>query len=722
MKTNATNGGDFRVSANQSASIRSCRIIRFSPGMSLWRGILSQVRAKSEVPRVILFLYVASVFSSGLAGAIEYPDSTQPGRADGRIQGNRATVQNDVIALTFKTDSGKLRPLRLIDKASNNKIDCAGCEFFRIVLDNARPLCCSELKIKKPPRLEDDPADPCSFNLAGRFAGKKISSTLFHEEANLQIDWSLLLRDGSNYIHQLVTLSALGGKMVVKTIVLIDLPHAEARVAGTVSGSPVVAGTMFFSYEHPNSTSQVFEETRSEEPARRFVCRLDRNAPLIPTRPLTQSSVMGVVPRGQLRRGFLYYLERQRARPYHPFLHYNSWYDIAWSGRKMNEAECLDVISHFGTELVKKRGVKMDSFVFDDGWDDNTTLWQMLSSNFPRGFRPLTNLARKYDSAIGVWLSPWGGYGQAKRQRLEYGKQQGFETNRRGFSLAGPKYYARFRQCCLDMMGTYAVNFFKFDGTDAQLLRETEALFGLIDEMRLKSPELFVSITSGTWASPFWLWRGDNIWRNGADMGFFGKGTRREQWITYRDMNTYRNVVKAGPLYPLNSLMLCGINNGQRGTGSDLAPFGKDFIHEVRSFFGTGTNLQELYMTPGRMTSNGWDVLAEGAKWSRANADVLVDTHWVGGDPSQFEVYGWAAWSPRKGILTLRNPNDCHAKIDLDIAEAFELPGDAPQRYSLRSPWKEDRDQPHVTLIAGATHTFDLQPFEVLVLEAAPIR
>ena len=203
-------------------------------------------------------------------------------------------------------------------------------------------------------------------------------------------------------------------------------------------------------------------------------------------------------------------------------------------------------------------------------------------------------------------------------------------------------------------------------------------------------------------------------------MGFFGKGSRREQWITYRDMITYRDVVKSGPLYPLNSLMLCGINNGQRGTGSKLPPFGPDFVHEVRSFFGTGTNLQELYMTPGRMTPAGWDVLAEGAKWSRANSDVLVDTHWIGGDPKKFEVYGWAAWSPHKGILTLRNPNDKPGNIVIDIGEAFELPEGAAQKYKLKSPWKDDKNQPALTLEAGRVHTFRLQPFDVMVLEATP--
>ena len=46
--------------------------------------------------------------------------------------------------------------------------------------------------------------------------------------------------------------------------------------------------------------------------------------------------------------------------------------------------------------------------------------------------------AEQYHSAVGAWLSPWGGYGSAKEERMKYGREQGFETNARGFSLAGP--------------------------------------------------------------------------------------------------------------------------------------------------------------------------------------------------------------------------------------------------------------------------------------------
>ena len=52
-------------------------------------------------------------------------------------------------------------------------------------------------------------------------------------------------------------------------------------------------------------------------------------------------------------------------------------------------------------------------------------------------------------------------------------------------------------------------------------------------------------------------------------------------------------------------------------------------------------------LTPSLLTKPNWDDLDEAAKWSRANADVLKDARWIGGDPAGLEVYGWASWAPR---------------------------------------------------------------------------
>ena len=101
---------------------------------------------------------------------------------------------------------------------------------------------------------------------------------------------------------------------------------------------------------------------------------------------------------------------------------------------------------------------------------------------------------------------------------------------------------------------------------------------------------------------------------------------------------------------------------------------GNDFRNEIRSYFGTGTQLQEMYITPSLLSDANWDDLAEAAKWSRANAEVLKDTHWIGGDPAWLEVYGWASWTPGKGILVLRNPSDQAKTIRIKLQDAFELP------------------------------------------------
>jgi hypothetical protein len=545
---------------------------------------------------------------------------------------------------------------------------------------------------------------------------------------SVKISWRAVLRDGGSYVRQFVTLEAVAEAIAIKKIMLIDLNCRGAEVAGTVAGSPVVADGMFFAYEHPNSQSVVQPEGSSEDGTRRVQCSLTRNMSLEPGQSLTQSSVIGVAPPGQMRRAFAQYIERERPRPFEPFLHYNSWYDIAWGDRKMNEGQCLDVIRLFGRELTEKRGVALDSFVFDDGWDDNKTLWG-FHEGFPNGFEPLAVLAEKYDSSVGVWLSPWGGYGQAKNERMKYGRTQGFETNRNGFSLAGPKYYGRFRDVCEMMIRKYDVNYFKFDGVGIgndrdgasdEFMPDIEGLLRLCTELREIRNDVYLSITTGTWPSPYWLFYGDSIWRNGHDCGFHGAGTMRQQWITYRDMISYRMIAQRAPLYPLNSLMVQGICYAQLGTATRMGNDLKDVVDEIWMLFGSGTQLQELYVTPGMMTPPMWDCLARAASWSRKNADVLVDVHWIGGDPGDGEVYGYASWSPHKGILVLRNPGQEAASLAVDVAKAFELPADAPPRYGLQSIMDKAEDSPRIILEAGQPYKFDLDPFEVLILDALP--
>jgi hypothetical protein len=624
-------------------------------------------------------------------------------------------LENKAIAWSWRVVDGQLQPVSVADKLNGGTLPLSG-ECFQLVLGDGTVLKSSDFKLFGSPEVEKLKPDAASPVAAKHFSGKELVAEFSAPDKNLAAEWRVILRDGSTYLRQELALRATGKDVPVKEIILLDEKVPGAKTDGTVDGSPVVAGNFFFGYEQPMAQNTV----DSNGVVR---CSFLRNAVLKNGETLTQSCVIGVVPAGQLRRGFLAYLERERAHPYRPFLHYNSWYDIAWADRKYNEAQSLAVIDQFGRELVRQRGVRLDSFLFDDGWDDNRTLWQ-FNSGFPDGFAPLKTAAAKYSAGIGVWLSPFGGYAEAKAQRLRYASQFGFETNTSGFSLAGPKYYQRFHDICMEMVQKYGVNQFKFDGlaaaakaSESGLTRDGDAMFRLIADLRAAEPDIYINQTTGTWPSPFWLLYVDSTWRGGGDHSFAGKGSWCQRWMTYRDEQTYQNVVERAPLYPLNSLMLHGIiyatNAVHLNSMSDA-----DFADQVREFFGNGTQLQEMYITPRLLDKRNWDDLAEAATWSRANAYVLVDTHWIGGNPAQNEIYGWASWSPHKAILTLRNPDDEPATFTADAGKLFELPAGANGIFRMHSPWKKDRGQPSVGLRAGRPHTFTLQPFEVLVLES----
>ena len=639
----------------------------------------------------------------------------EPGRAVATVSDSHFDLGNTVLTAKWVASGDHLGTLSLTDKLGQRSSFVLSP--FSILLKNGTIFDASNLEITGPPLRKTLTAAPDASGLAERFPGIEIELTWKASDGSLSGTWSIVLRDGSNYLRQVVTITAGDKDQPISRVEMIDLPLKDAAVVGSAEGSPIVAGDLFLGFEHPMSNSKVT--------AGHATAWIERDLPLQAGHSITYSSVIGVTRSGQVRRDFLAYVERERAHPYRTFLHYNSWYDLGYF-TPYDEAGVLDRINTFGHELTEKRGVKLDSFLFDDGWDDHHSLWK-FNNGFPDGFAKVRQTAETYGANPGVWMSPWGGYSKPKEERIAFGKAAGYEIVDNGYALSGPKYYDAFRDVALNMVKQYGVNQFKFDGTGnansvfkgSRFDSDFDAMIHLIAEIRAVKPDIFINLSTGTWPSPFWLMRSDTIWRGGWDDNLAGVGTKRERWITYRDADTYEGVVQNGPLYPLNSLMLHGIIYAHYNNNLNTDP-GNDFRNEVRSYFGTGTQLQEMYITPSLLTQQNWDDLAEAAKWSRANADTLKDTHWVGGDPAWLQVYGWASWSSHKGILTLRNPSDKPQSISLKLSDVFELPASAAQSYVVNSPWKDDATHAAFRLDARQPHTFELAPFEVLTLEMKP--
>lgn len=632
-----------------------------------------------------------------------------------QIDGERGgAIQDHFISAEWKTEDRHLTGLIIRGLEGDAPLNLR--DPFALAIPGRGVLHAADFLLTGQPTVETLEAQPEASRLSDRFPGQAVRFVL--QDGQVRVEWALVMRAGSAYVRQELTIHSSDAALNLSDVRMIDFDSPDAKLTGTVLGTPIVAGNYYAGLESPLSESSVVHG--------HTVCELHRGVPLPARQTTSYSAVVGVAPAGQMRRAFAAYVERERAHPYRTFLHYNSWFDIGFF-TPYTQADALNRIHAIGEELHVKRGVTLDSYLFDDGWDDHNDLWK-IRSDFKEGLEPLTKAAAEYGTAPGIWLSPWGGYGPAKKERVATARRDGFEIVNGGMALSGPKYYQRFHDAVMEMVTRYGVNQFKFDGTGNadQVVKgslfssDFDAAIHLIEDVRKVKPDMYINLTTGTYPSPFWLRYADSIWRGGDDTEFAGVGTDRERWITYRDADTYSGIVERGSLFPLNSLMLHGIVFAQKAPHLATDP-GHDFTNEVRSYFGTGTQLQELYITPSLLSKEDWDVLAEAAKWSRRNSQTLKDTHWIGGDPQWLEVYGWAAWSAEKAIVTLRNPSDKPQAFSLDVAKIFELPAGAARRFIAKSPWLDEAGRPSLELEAGQPRIIELAPFQVLTLEAAPL-
>ncbi len=566
----------------------------------------------------------------------------------------------------------------------------------------------SSFRLAATPKVVELAAKSDGIRVAERIRGVALEADLISEKG-IRARWRAELRNGSNYIRQNLQLAASTAAVQLYGVELLDLKIPDARTIGTAAGCPVAAHDLFLGVEMPGAQNSL----DGEKVRIGFSSKLELSA----SGAYSFGSVMGVAPTDQLRRGFLYYLERERARPSKPFLHYNCWYDLGFS---VDAEKMIDVVRNFDEEMVKKRGVPVLSYLVDDGWDDpGKGLWIEHERKFPCGFVDLKKKMAQSKSHLSVWISPLGGYGGAE-QRTATARKMGLIPEGSELDLAQPAYKKWFQERCLQLMRDGGTNAFKWDRAGEGVSPHFMALLDVARSLRAADPEVFINVTVGTWPSPFWLNHVDTTWRmNSADVGWAGKGDDREQWLTFRDGYCHSLFVAPSPLYPLNSVMHHGIVHGRCFQGERVGKSGPNLKNEARSYFGNGSMLQELYITPSMMTPEAWDYVAEAAKWAHANTDVLVDSHWTGGDPLKLEPYGYAAWNNRKGTLMLRNPDSEAKQMILEAGKVFELPANAPVHYKLSSPYPDQRVK-SLELEKGKPQTLTLEPFEVLVFDALP--
>ncbi len=367
-------------------------------------------------------------------------DQFDAGIASSRNDGDAYVLGNSAVEAKWTVAQGHFANLSVTDRQHQRSI--AVPSLFDLRLADGRVIRAQDLHFVTPPAMHALSADTTASRFSERLGGKEFAGELEDESGDLRVGVSIVLRDGSGYLRGVFTISAPRQNLAIADVRLIDLQLPEAEVSGTVAGSPIVDGNFFMGFEHPLSSSR--------KVGAHVVADLKRTLPLPKGQSITYSSVFGVAPVGQMRRAFLAYVERERAHPYRTFLHYNTWYDLGFF-TPYDQAAAVDRMNTFGRELHEKRGVTLDSALFDDGWDNHSSLWK-FNQGFPDGFTPVRDAANRYGFPIGVWMSPWGGYSKPKQERIQFGRSAGFEVVDGGYALSGTKYYDSFRDICLAMV------------------------------------------------------------------------------------------------------------------------------------------------------------------------------------------------------------------------------------------------------------------------------
>ncbi len=426
-------------------------------------------------------------------------------------------------------------------------------------------------------------------------------------------------------------------------------------------GKPVLMEDTFWGLEYPAGLNQHRDGrvTLTHRPGR-TVSGLFQSKP----------AVVGVAPSGETAVWFRDYIDRLRPRRLSSAVHidYNTWTTVT----PATEANSLDLVSKFRTELFDAHGVGLDSFTLDDGWDKKRSLWDVDAAGFPRGLAPLSATLAPTGARLGLWLSPSSGY-----EHAGWGAEQGYARNATFdwfLCQSDPGYRRDMCRAIVELVRANNVGFLKMDGfcascdTDrhphhlaGDFAREAnvDAFIELLDAIRQAQPGIHLDPTSGMWLSPWWLQYVDSLYCDTYDgtapaivpspNGLDGATTSRDALLRRR--------LDENPGFDPAAVETLGIYLDPTLT-VDPGSFFDNWQDNAMMVAGRGSRLLTMYMNPDLLPNpeQDWRFLAAMFRWVRHNADTLARCRPILGDPYAWEPYGYAHFLGRRGIIVLRNP------------------------------------------------------------------
>lgn len=598
--------------------------------------------------------------------------------------GSEITIANKFISRTFSIKNNKIVTTRIVNKRSNvTAVPASSEEFF---------ISCTDGTVKKTSDFELG-----SWAAIDNKNGSKMLKLVYAESSDgWKVAEYVSMNPNDWFMRKSLDISLASGSKVLDRIDLESAVYPGPLKArngddGNMDsyGQPVYANDLFFGVEFPAALNQVSEN--------KLLAGYEYGGKIDTSVYTTKSCVCGAATDSlDVAASFLEYIQTI-ALPLRWQLQYNTWFDRD----AVDSPTIRNSISIMGQNL-KKYGLTIADYVIDDHWTDwSNGFWNIRKDRFPRGFAEDYAAAGNQGGGLGLWLSPFGGYSK-RDQYVKHLMSIGYENVRakNGESLfmcmAGANYMRDLKARILELMKQEHISSWKIDGmvwgkfctnpnhghptgrNGYYMSDAVEKWTDLFASMRAQNPDVFISITTGSWNSPWWLQYVNVVWMNDAsDMDKMGTGSVRDQYLTYRDARLYDRFITQGQQFPISNLYYHEPVKAYWYGGANEPP--EEFRKYMYMCLARGSGFNELYYSAEILTPEEWDVTGEVLNWSRNNFDVLKFSHMIGGNPANGEIYGYSSWMRQKGFVTLRNPSSSFKTFNLILDESIGVkPGSGP--------------------------------------------
>ncbi len=459
-------------------------------------------------------------------------------------------------------------------------------------------------------------------------------------------------------------------------------------------GQPFYIDSLFFGCEFPATKNEI---THGRGQVIFYVGKSAENRLICPVTVMGGAKGVSLV---ELREAFFEYIDGI-AQPSPLRVQYNTWYDRM----KNIDAENIQKAFYNVEKKLSSHGVPpLDGYVIDDGWPNyKAQFWEYDQSDFPNGFLDASHMAKCFGSEFGVWLGPRGGYGtnHAFAKRIEKSGNGYYNAQSDDICVASETYLNNLEKFLVKTTLENDISYWKLDGFmlkpcldsrhdhitggdhEMYMISEMWArwikIFKSLRGARAKQgKKIWLNITCYVNPSPWWLQYVNSIWlQNSNDIGFaenYPKGAQAQvdAELTYRDGIYYDFLVTRGLQFPA-----ANIYNHEPIYGREAKLDYTDREFEKAFYWNAcrGAALNELYISESMMDGEKWSILSDVLCWQKQNFHILKNAMFLGGDPTENNVYCYASWTEDgEGIIALRNPTDEAAALTLTLNKLMGCP------------------------------------------------